>query len=196
MFLSPEAGERRTIAKCDSDSAAFRSGDEDDRPALIVRASWFILGPVGELSGQAVCKEDPRVACRPRPRRPRDSSPVDRPHGRLAATGAADRAGRPAAGRRGLARLGRGQARRVRGGRRGCLRALVRRSAGGPRAPLAAAGLQSHRHGTAHQPRSRGDGREGNCRGRRSHALADHPGIRPGRRGAGRARPAPRRRRR
>ena len=45
--LSPEAGERRMIAKCESDSAAFRSKEEDDRLALITRASWAIFAFAG-----------------------------------------------------------------------------------------------------------------------------------------------------
>ena len=35
------------IAKCESDSAAFRSKEEDDRLALITRASWAIFAFAG-----------------------------------------------------------------------------------------------------------------------------------------------------
>ena len=165
--------------------------------------------PPGTSSGPVVLGKD-RVACRPRQRRFRGRSirgaaAFHRSHGQLAGIGAADCARRPSAGHRGPARLGRGQARRRRGRRRGGLRALVRGQACRSDTALAAARLQPHRHGAAHQPRPRAARRGGDRGGRRGHALADDARVRPlGRRRAASATitlppgccgsPAPRRR--
>ena len=182
----PDPGSRRSGFRRPV-NARRKAGASIDRLAGLSHSQ----GPPGAWSGPVVLGKD-RVACRPRQkrsRRPLSGAPsVDRSHGQLAGTGAADCARRPSAVPRGLARLGRRQARRRGGCRRDGLRALVRGAACRSATTFATARLQPHRHGAAHQPRPRAARGGGDRGGGRGHALAHDARIRPRGRRARRAR--------